>query len=326
MVPVLAAIVSALAGRPVDAERWADTVDRWQYGDAGRPGDPLAEAWAAQMRAMLCRDGIEQMRADADEAVRGSATIRSLAAGSALFQGMARVLADDLDGADASFQEAVRAGEQIGAPDSLMSGLAERALIAMARNRWSQAEDLAEQARVVVHRSKRKSAIECSALARSALHRGDLPAVRRELVSAQRLRPLLTYATPQFAVQVRIELARVHLALADTAGARMLMREIDELLRRRPGLGTLVGEAAALRVQLANEHSSGRPGASALTAAELRLLPLLCTHLSFPEVAADMFLSPSTIKSQAFSLYRKLGVTSRSQAVTRARELGLLEQ
>ena len=51
---------------------------------------------------------------------------------------------------------------------------------------------------------------------------------------------------------------------------------------------------------------------------------MLCTHLSLPEIGADLFLSPHTIKSQAYSLYRKLEVTSRSQAVTRARELGLL--
>jgi LuxR family maltose regulon positive regulatory protein len=38
-----------------------------------------------------------------------------------------------------------------------------------------------------------------------------------------------------------------------------------------------------------------------------------------------MFLSPHTIKSQAVSIYRKLGAASRSQAVTRSRELGLLE-
>ena len=162
-------------------------------------------------------------------------------------------------------------------------------------------------------------------LARAALHRGDLQAVRRELVSAQRLRPLLTYAVPHSAVQVRIELTRVHLALGDIAGARTLVREIDELLGRRPGLGTLVGEATALQVQLAKERSSSAPRASALTAAELRLMPLLATHLSFPEIAADVFLSPNTIKSQAFSMYRKLGVASRSQAVARARDLGLLE-
>ena len=103
------------------------------------------------------------------------------------------------------------------------------------------------------------------------------------------------------------------------------MREIDELLKRRPGLGTLAGEAAALRARLAQERGSSVPGASALTAAELRLLPLLATHLSFPQIAAEMFLSPHTVKSEMKAIYRKLGASSRSQAVTRARELGLLE-
>ena len=103
------------------------------------------------------------------------------------------------------------------------------------------------------------------------------------------------------------------------------MGEIDELLRRRPGLGTLVGEAGALRARLAKERSAAVPGASALTAAELRLLPLLSTHLSVPEIAAEIYLSPHTIKSQMRSIYRKLGVSSRNQAIMRARELGLLE-
>jgi LuxR family maltose regulon positive regulatory protein len=157
------------------------------------------------------------------------------------------------------------------------------------------------------------------------MHRADLHAVHQELASAQRLRHLLTYALPQFAVQARLELARVHLALADPAGARTLMREVDDLLRHRPGLGTLVGEARTLRAQLSRDHGSGVPGASALTAAELRLLPLLSTHLSFPQIAEEMSLSRHTIKSQVMSIYRKLGTPSRSQAVARSRELGLLE-
>ena len=103
------------------------------------------------------------------------------------------------------------------------------------------------------------------------------------------------------------------------------MQGIDDVLRRRPGLGTLVGEAEALREQLASQRGSSAPGASALTAAELRLLPLLSTHLSFPEIAAELFLSRNTIKSQVLSIYRKLGASSRNGAVGRARELGLLE-
>ena len=103
------------------------------------------------------------------------------------------------------------------------------------------------------------------------------------------------------------------------------MREVDDLLKRRPGLGTFAADAGALRAQLASERGSSVPGASALTAAELRLLPLLPTHLSFPEIAQEMFLSRNTIKTEANAIYRKLGASTRSQAVARSRELGLLE-
>ena len=42
-------------------------------------------------------------------------------------------------------------------------------------------------------------------------------------------------------------------------------------------------------------------------------------------MATELALSPHTIKSQMKSIYRKLGASTRNQAVTRARELGLLE-
>ena len=103
------------------------------------------------------------------------------------------------------------------------------------------------------------------------------------------------------------------------------MTEIDDLLRRRPDLGTLTGEAKALRARLSTQRVYRAPGASALTAAELRLLPLLSTHLSSPEIAAELFLSPHTVRSAMKSIYRKLDASSRNQAVTQARTLGLLE-
>ena len=329
MAAVLASLFSALTGRPVDAERWADAVDRWQYGDPARPGDPSAEAWAALLRAFLCRHGVEQMRADADEAVRGFAAGSFVTPAPALLQGIARILCGDLDGGDLSLEDAVSVGEEADAPDDLAVALCERSLVAMARNQWDRAEVLADRARAVLRRAGIEESFAtpliCALRARAAMHRGDVPAARRELVSAQHLRPLLTYALPYLAVQARVELARVHLALADLPGARTLMREVDDLLKRRPGLGTLVGDARALRAQLSSERGSSVPGASALTAAELRLLPLLSTHLSFPEIAEQMFLSRYTIKSQAMSIYHKLGASSRSQAVARSRELGLLE-
>jgi LuxR family transcriptional regulator, maltose regulon positive regulatory protein len=329
MAAVLTSLLSALTARPVEAERWADVADRWQYGGGARPGDPAAEAWAALVRAVLCRHGVEKMSSDADEAVRAFAAASLADPAPLLLQGLAQVLSGDLDGAEASFQDAVGVAGQADAPDTLAVTQCERSLLAIARNDWSQAEVLAGQARTALRQARLEESYltpsVCAAHARVAMHRGDLPAARRELVGAQRGRHQLTYAVPHLAVQVRIELALVYLALSDLEGARTLMREIDELLRRRPGLGTLVSHASALRDRLAGESDSNLPGASALTTAELRLLPLLATHLSFPQIGEEVFLSRNTVKSQAVSIYRKLGVSSRNLAVTRARELGLLE-
>ncbi|MGO8888194.1 MAG: LuxR C-terminal-related transcriptional regulator [Streptosporangiaceae bacterium] len=329
MVAVVAGLVSALTGRPVEAERWADAVDRWQYGDAARPADPVAEGWAALLRALLCRRGAEQMRADADEAVRKSETDELLRTPMVLYQGVARVLCGDLAGGEACFQDAIGLGEEAGAPEGVAEALCERSLLAMARKQWGLAETLADQAHAVLRRAGIEESVAapliCGVRAHTALRRGDALAARQQLAEGLRLRPLLTYTVPHEAVQARIQLARVCLLLGDIAGARTLMREIDEVLRRRPGLGTLVGQAQELRVQISTQRGSVPAGASALTAAELRLLPLLSTHLSFPQIAGEMFLSRHTIKSQAMSIYRKLVVSSRSQAVARAHELGLLE-
>ncbi len=329
MVAVMAALIYAWMGRPVEAERWADAVDRWQYGEAARPDDPSTEAWAALTRALLCRRGVSQMLADADEAARGFAAEGIVTSGPALLQGIARVLSGDLDDGDALLKDAVSLGEKTGAHEIIAQALSERSMVAMARGDWSQAEVLAGQARTALRQAgigeSYVTPLVCAAQARAALHQGDVAAARREVVRAQRVRPLLSHATPHVAVQARIELIRVHLALADVAGARTLMREIDELLKRRPDLGILVGEARALRTRLSAEHAPSVPGASSLTGAELRVLPMLATHLSFPEIGADLFLSPHTVKSQAMSIYRKLGASSRSQAVARSQQLGLLE-
>jgi LuxR family maltose regulon positive regulatory protein len=323
-----AALLAALMGRPAEAERWAEVVDRWQDQDAAAPGDAYTEASAAMLRAILCRLGVEQMLADADEAARMFAMAGAVAPVTGLLQGVGRILCGDLDGGEAFLTEAITTGAEIGAPDVIAAIWCERSLVAMARGRWSHAEAFADQARTVMRRARIEedyaTPLVSAVLARVALHRGDVPAARRQLVNAQRLRPLLTYAMPHLAVQVRIELARVYLTLADLAGARTLLREVDELLRRRPGLGTLGAEACVLRAELARQRGSSALGMSALTGAELRLLPLLSTPLSFSEIGADLFVSRNSIKARAVSVYRKLGSSTRRQAVARARELGLL--
>jgi LuxR family maltose regulon positive regulatory protein len=149
-----------------------------------------------------------------------------------------------------------------------------------------------------------------------------VPRAQQQLARATRLRPLLTYALPYFAVQTLVELGRVCLAVDDAPGVRVVLRQAREILRRRPDLGILPTQVDEFRSQLDTRRGAVK-GVCSLTPAELRLLPLLATHLSFAEIGERLYVSRHTVKTQAVSIYRKLGASSRSQAVQRAQQLGL---
>jgi LuxR family maltose regulon positive regulatory protein len=204
---------------------------------------------------------------------------------------------------------------------------AERALVEIARGRWVQADVHAEQAIWTTQRSRNHEAplhaLVYAVAARTALHGERADAARAFLTEAQRRLPGLTHALPVPAVQARLEMAHAYVGMADRAGARAVLRDITAISRRVADLGPLRRQADRLRSTL-TEQPDGGSGASALTAAELRVLPLMTTHLSYREIAERRYLSAHTVKSHAGSIYRKLGVTSRNGAVERARELGLL--
>ena len=82
----------------------------------------------------------------------------------------------------------------------------------------------------------------------------------------------------------------------------------------------LVEQAVELREESDAVVEAREGRASTLTPAELRLLPLLATHLSFREIGERLCVSRNTVKTQAISAYRKLGVSSRSDAIERAAE------
>ena len=156
-----------------------------------------------------------------------------------------------------------------------------------------------------------------------ALYRGKLNEARDHLAWSAGLRPLLTHALPVVSVQALLELARAYIALGDPDGAHAVLRHADDIFQQRPNLGVLPGQANELRTTLATMKRTGL-GASSLTTAELRLLPLLPSYLSFREIGQRLFVSHHTVKTQAISIYRKLGVSSRSEAVHHAQQLGLL--
>jgi LuxR family transcriptional regulator, maltose regulon positive regulatory protein len=71
-------------------------------------------------------------------------------------------------------------------------------------------------------------------------------------------------------------------------------------------------------------HSRERPVGDSLTEREREVLELIAAGLSNREIAVRIYVATSTVKSYTNSIFRRLGVSSRTQAVAEARSLGLL--
>jgi LuxR family maltose regulon positive regulatory protein len=125
------------------------------------------------------------------------------------------------------------------------------------------------------------------------------------------------------AVRLRLHTAIAHVAMGAVPIARHLMREIDDILTQRPALGALAEEVSRFR-RVLDAATVGHVAGPPLTPAELRLLPYLQTHLTMPEIGERLFVSRNTVRTEVSSIYRKLGVSSRTEAVERATAIGLL--
>ena len=243
-------------------------------------------------------------------------------------QGYACLLGGDAAAADSIFAQAVDVGMGAGAGPTVMIALAERGFCAMQGGDWPAVQRFVEEARSAEQEfgltEYTASALSFVLAARAALHRGDVERARDDLTRAARLRPLLDYGRPTYSVRTLLELARAYVALEDTAGAREVLRQAQDILQKRPDLGVLPKEVEELESRL-DAMRTGEVGPSSLTAAELRLVPYLPTHLTYPQIGERLYRSRNTVKSQAISIYQKLGVSSRDEAIERLHSIGLLE-
>ena len=320
------ALIFALLGRPSEAERWAAIAERLP-ATGTLPDSSTVAGTLAYLRANLCRSGIGATRRDAQEAWDGLSPTSPYRATLVFEEGIADLLEGNPERADAVFAHAYDLATDFGALPLAALVLAERFLIAAdVQDNWPAADPLSQRAVEIVdaghYNGYWTSALVFAAAARAAAHRGQMHVARGYVKRAARLRPLLTYALPVVSVQALLELTRAYLAVVDPAGASAALEQAQSILQQRPDLGTLPAAADRLQARL-RQIAGAALGASALTAAELRLVPLLPTHLSFPEIGDRLFVSRHTVKTQANSLYRKLGVSSRTEAVNRIEELGL---
>ena len=156
--------------------------------------------------------------------------------------------------------------------------------------------------------------------------RGDLAAAeaafRRAIVLARRggRRLELSYA-------IRL-LARLEHRQREHVAARELAREARALVELCPDPGMLAELLArterTLQLAPASPSVALLPADLELSERELTVLRLLASELSQREIGSELFISLNTVKGHVRSIFRKLGVSARSDAVARGRELGLL--
>jgi LuxR family transcriptional regulator, maltose regulon positive regulatory protein len=325
----LATAIADLARGERDlAEHWTGEAVRALSGEASARATPALEAGVAVMHAAIARHGVERMRDDAARAHAlepGDSPWRAL---ECQLEGTARHLLGERERARALLRDGCRRG-LTAAPSVNALCLAQLALIARESGDRYDATELALRARAQLERfglsDEPTMSLVLAVCALTKAQRSQFDAARRDAVAAARLLERFVDVAPWYEAEVSIVLARVMVTLGDVVGARALLDDADCALRGAPDATVLITWLTDARQAVGTYVGSAAGSPAALTAAELRVLRLLPTHLSFREIGSRLYISPNTVKSQAQAVYRKLDASTRSQAVARAHELGLLD-
>jgi LuxR family transcriptional regulator, maltose regulon positive regulatory protein len=153
--------------------------------------------------------------------------------------------------------------------------------------------------------------------------RGDLlEDAQAELESGLCARRKMPNLSPWPTLIGLLALASVRSASGDQAEARTLLAEARTILERHPDSGIFPEllerqEERTLRTTIKRRNGSLRNNGK-LTERELDVLKLLVGELSTREMARGLYLAPNTVRTHIKSIYRKLGVSSRKQAVEEA--------
>ena len=292
---------------------------------------PHGERGAIEVAATIiraagsARDGVAQMRIDAKhgyELLPDESPWRALCR---FLQGVAHHLEGDRESARLALEEASRRGAAA-APNIHTLALAQLALLALDEGNREEATALALRATNDADRfglnDYATSALVFAVSALVRARRGRVDQAMRHAKRCARLLLLLVDLSPWYEAETRIVLARALLLLDDVPAARDHLTDAVPYQRQTPDAVVLEEWSKAALSEAESVTAVG--GNWPLTSAELRLLHLLPTHLTFREIAEQLFVSTNTVKTQAQAIYRKLGVSSRGEAVACAQAAGLV--
>jgi LuxR family maltose regulon positive regulatory protein len=313
---IAAAWVTVYEGDAAGARQFIAAAERGRLDVPSPDGATSLRSALACVRAAAAPDGIPQMLHDAEFVCAAEKATRWYFSGARAL-GVAHVLLGRPEEAIAPLQEVVSGGHF---PAVRIMSLAYLAFAAWELGDRRDAHRWASQAAMGITEEHLEetpySAIASAAGARAHLERGDHTAATRELENVRRYRPLLRGAR-WLDADLALRCASISLDIGDRPGAVEFARLATDVLQGYPEAGTLPARLQRLdeRIRLGRDYG--------LTAAELRLIHFLPTHLSLQEIADRLYLSRPTVKTHVASIYGKLGVQGRSEAVELIDQVGL---
>jgi LuxR family maltose regulon positive regulatory protein len=227
----------------------------------------------------------------------------------------------EFDESDRWFAEGADRSVGAGLWTSAVAGLAYRSLMAGDRGQPEEQRRLVEQAEEIAraHGIDESSGTLCTALSASL---GECGKIDEALAPAERGIALIRRRNVQVdladALLRKLTLLR---RLEQREEAAAVLAEVRAVVESCPDAGVLPARLAAFEQ---NTRERGAAGAAELSERELTVLRMLSGSLSERDIGRELYLSHNTVHSHVRSIYRKLGVFSRAEAVAHARSVGLL--
>jgi len=321
-----AAWTAALSGDREALRRWLPVVKSAKHDGPLPDGFRSPQSSAALLEATFGFDGIGPMRDAAVEAIRlepdQASPWHALARAA---YATALYWCGDRAAAAEQAQAALSSPSPVGL--IRMLAFATLALAEVDEGELTRAEQLARSAREIVadagpgFSEEPQSSLVHTATAAAAVRRGRLDEARREFEHALELRRRHPGISPWATLEILLRLAPVMLDSGDRPGAARLLAEARQLLDSRPD----GADAQVARLGRAERRLAGPPPAVSpavpLTEREAAVLGLLGGSLSQREIGRELYVSQNTIKTHVRAIYRKLGVSTRHDAIVAGHDI-----
>ena len=321
-------IVTMSLGGHADADRWIDAMSAAELPAPFRDGTTTIESGVAVLRCMRAMNtgdigaGVPAARRAAELEADG-APWHAVAVN---VEGACRCWQGDLAGAEPVLEHGIELALATGVmPMPAVFSLGHLAFIAGEHGAWTRANELVDRALDLAQRSGLQEHWACST---AHTVRGCTPGhdAHAAVASLRRAAELARRGAGP------VELAHSLLALAagehragDPEAARRALDEAREVLSRCPDPGILPALMGPIdRLLHTSKRSRALAQSDTLSERELAVLRLLPSALSQREIGNELYVSLNTVKTHTRSIFRKLGVSTRDEAVARARHAGLL--